>query len=239
MEYNRPHTTVILAMSADGKIADFTRKAARFGSKADQSHLQKQIAAADAVLFGAGTLRAYGTTLTIVDKQLLQHRKKAGKQEQPIHIVITRFADINPEIRFFSQKISRWLLTTTVGVLAWEKQILCCYQEDYLREFSAFEQIMVFQTPKGEIDLRLALESLTTLGIKYLAVLGGGELVASMLELDLIDEFWLTLCPLIIGGTTAPTPVEGKGLLPEASRLQLLEVHRVGQEVFLHYKINK
>ncbi|NEQ19698.1 MAG: riboflavin deaminase, partial [Microcoleus sp. SIO2G3] len=81
---------------------------------------------------------------------------------------------------------------------------------------------------------------LTTLGIKRLAVLGGGELVASMLELDLIDEFWLTICPLILGGSTAPTPVEGSGFLPEfAKRLELMAVQTVEQEVFLHYRLQQ
>ena len=54
----RPHTTVVLAMSADGKIADVKRSPARFGSAADKAHLEKQVAQVDAVLFGAGTLRA-------------------------------------------------------------------------------------------------------------------------------------------------------------------------------------
>jgi len=34
---NRPHTTVVLAMSVDGKIADFRRSPARFGSLVDNT----------------------------------------------------------------------------------------------------------------------------------------------------------------------------------------------------------
>lgn len=37
---------------------------ARFGSSADKAHMEEQIALADAVLFGAGTIRAYSTTNT-------------------------------------------------------------------------------------------------------------------------------------------------------------------------------
>jgi riboflavin biosynthesis pyrimidine reductase len=44
MVQHRPHTTVILAMSADGKIADVRRSPARFGSKTDIAHLEEQIA---------------------------------------------------------------------------------------------------------------------------------------------------------------------------------------------------
>jgi 5-amino-6-(5-phosphoribosylamino)uracil reductase len=227
MEQHRPHTTVVLAMSADGKIGDFRRSPARFGSGADQAHLEKQIAASDAVLLGAGTLRAYGTTLTVSHPTLLQHRIKEGKPPQPVHIVITHSGDINPEMKFFKQSIKRWLLTTTTGASIWQTR-------------SEFEQILVFESPTGEIDIIAALQHLVSIHIARLAVLGGGQLVASMVNLDLIDEFWFTVCPLILGGTTAPTPVEGRGFLADAApRLQLLAVEQVEQEVFLHYQIKR
>jgi 5-amino-6-(5-phosphoribosylamino)uracil reductase len=51
---------------------------------------------------------------------------------------------------------------------------------------------------------------------------------------------WLTVCPFIYGGVTAPSPVSGVGFTPElAPRLELLSVDRVEQELFLHYRINK
>ena len=69
---NRLHTTVILAMTADGKIADYQSSAARFGSINDRTHLEQQVSLADAVLFGAGTLRAYGSTMSVSNPLLLQ-----------------------------------------------------------------------------------------------------------------------------------------------------------------------
>jgi 5-amino-6-(5-phosphoribosylamino)uracil reductase len=214
-------------MSADGKIADFRRSPARFGSNVDRTHLEQQIAAADAVLLGAGTLRAYGTTLTISQSVLLQHRQQEGKPQQPIHIVITHSGELNPEIKFFQQSIKRWLLTTTAGAEFWQGR-------------SEFDQILVFETSTGQIDPIAACQYLDSLHITRLAVLGGGALVASMLELDLIDELWLTVCPLILGGQTAPTPVDGQGFLSKlAPRLQLLEVKTIDQEVFLHYRLQR
>ncbi|MBD2251725.1 RibD family protein [Nostoc parmelioides] len=227
MVQHRPHTTVVLAMSADGKIADFRRSPARFGTSVDKTHLEQQIAASDAVLIGAGTLRAYGTTLTVSDTVLLQQRQQQGKPDQPIHIVITHSANLNPEIRFFQQPIRRWLVTTTLGKNFWQGR-------------SEFERILVFETPTGEIDTIAAVEQLTSLQIARLLVLGGGALIASMLELDLIDEFWLTVCPLILGGVTAPTPIDGRGFTSQlAPHLQLLEVKKVEDEVFLHYQLQR
>ncbi|BAT51634.1 bifunctional deaminase-reductase-like protein [Nostoc sp. NIES-3756] len=227
MVQQRPHTTVVLAMSVDGKIGDFKRSPARFGTGVDKSHLEQQIAAADAVFIGAGTLRAYGTTMTVSDTLLLQHRRQDGKSDQPIHIVITHSASLNPEIRFFQQPIKRWLVTTTSGKNAWQGR-------------SEFEHILVFETPTGEINTTAVLQHLTSLQITRLVVLGGGALVASMLEADLIDELWLTVCPLILGGVNAPTPVDGRGFLAQvAPHLQLLEVKQVEDEVFLHYRVKR
>ncbi|MEA5621616.1 RibD family protein [Nostoc sp. UHCC 0251] len=242
MLQHRPHTTVVLAMSADGKIADFRRSPARFGSRVDKAHLEKQIAACDAVLFGAGTLRAYGTTLTISDPTLVQIRAQGGKSPQPVHIVTTHSGNLNPEINFFKQPVRRWLLTTTAGALSWKERLrtlpsMATRAKECPPEF---EQILVFETPRREIDISAALKHLATLHITRLAILGGGELAASLIELDLIDELWLTVCPLILGGNTAPTPVEGKGFLPDlAPKLQLIEVHTVEQEVFLHYRLQR
>ena len=87
-------------------------------------------------------------------------------------------------------------------------------------------------------DWLAILPQFKQLGIEKLAVLGGGELVASLLSVDLIDELWLTVCPIIFGGRNSPTPVEGMGFLQsQGKKLSLLEVKQIDQEIFLHYKI--
>lgn len=230
---HRPHTTVILAMSADGKIADARRSPARFSSPADQAHLEKQIALVDGVLFGAGTLRAYGTTIRISNPQLLKEREQTGKPLQPLQIVCSRSAEIDPQLRFFRQPVPRWLLTTAAGALSWQVR-----QSE--SEVVNFEQILGVETLAGNIDWINAFKQLAQLGVERLAILGGGELVASLLAADLVDEFWLTVCPLILGGAAAPTPVEGEGFASDlARRLVLLTVETIQQEIFLHYRLQR
>lgn len=222
---NKPHTTVILATSADGKIADFQKSPARFGSANDKKHLEKQIASSDAVLFGGGTLRAYGTTMRISSTQLIEERKKLGKLPQPAQIVCSRSLDLNPNFPFFQQPVPRWLLT--------------CQKTENLHGNplkNKFDKIVFAAKEPEEIDWDFAFQQLLDLGIKRLAILGGGQIVSSLITADLIDEFWLTICPLILGGVSAPTPVEGTGFVASmAPRLELLEAKAIGQEVFLHY----
>lgn len=216
------HTIVVLAMSADGKIADVQRSPARFGSVADKAHLEAQVAQADAVLFGAETLRAYGTTLRVTDPDLLKLRQQHNRPLQPIQMVASRSANLDSNWRFFSQPIPRWLLTTPTA-----------------RSWSAphFDRVLTTGTADG-IDWRSTWKQFADSGIKRLAVLGGGSIVWSLLELDLIDELRLTICPLLLGGTIAPTPVAGSGFLEAvAPRLKLVSVEAIENEVFLHYRL--
>ena len=248
------HATVILAMSADGKITDTALTAARFGSANDKSHLEQQVAASDAVLFGNGTLRAYGTTLRVTSPDLMEQRKLQGKPPQPVQIVCSRSRQFDPNWRFFQQPIPRWLLTgqdgdvsngqdarSTRDELSCGTGILPVHKS--LIDNGAigkFDRTLTTNTIAGEIDWIDAFQQLETLGIERLAILGGGKLVASVLAAGLIDELWLTVCPLILGGADAPTPVEGKGFLADlAPKLELLAVKQVGGEVFLHYRVDR
>ena len=222
----RPHTTVILAMTADGKISDRHKTAARFGSQRDKDHLELQISLVDGVLFGAETLRAYGTTLLIKNPDLLAQRQTRSQPSQPVHIVCSASGRLDPQLSFFVQPVPRWLLTTDKGADHWRSQ-----------KSAGFEKIMTLESQASVINWTQALNQLRELGLKKLAVLGGGTLISSLLQEDCIDEIWLTICPFLVGGTMAPTPVEGDGfLLTEAKSLQLISVERREQEIFLHYQ---
>lgn len=230
---NRPQTTIVLAMTADGKITDKASSPARFGSKEDKLHLEKQISFVDAVIFGAGTLRSYGTTLPITNFQLLEARKKRSQPPQPFQIVCSASGKIDPQLHFFSQPVPRWLLTTPTGAKFWQTKTeferILISGSDRCQEQNADSQSMEWMT---------ILAQLKQLGIDKLAILGGGTLIASLLAVDAVDEFYLTICPFIFGGQNASTPVEGKGWLQKQGRkLELISVKQIEQEVFLHYKV--
>ncbi len=223
----RPLITVVLAISLDGKIADRQHAPARFGSPADKHHLELQIAKADAVLLGASTLRSYGTTLCISDPELLQQRQSQNKPPQPTHIVCSGSGNLDPQLAFFRQSIPRWLLTTEIGAQQWGNK-------------DGFERIIQAENALGTVDWIAALQTLASWDCDRVAALGGGELIAGLLTADCIDEFWITVCPLILGGRTAPTLVEGEGYLEAiAPRLELIAAQPIDQEVFLHYRVKQ
>jgi len=229
-EKARAHGTVVLAMSADGKITDGGRSPARFGSAVDKLHLETRMAQADGVLFGAGTLRAYGTTLRITHPNLLEQRQQQGKPPQPVHIVCSGSGKLDPDYRFFQQAVPRWLLTSMEGVKEWSDR-------------PEFERLLIIPShlsPSPIINWHAVFQQLADLGLKKIVVTGGGQLVASLIEADVIDEIWLTVCPLILGGAQAPTPVEGYGFpVHLAPRLELQSAQILGSEVFLHYHLQR
>lgn len=227
-----PHVTVVLAMSADGKISDTSRSSARFPSSQDQHHLQTRVAAADATLFGAGTLRAYGTTLSVRDAALLAQRQQQGQPAQPSQIVCSASGQLDPSWRFFAQPVPRWLLTSPAGASQWAT---ICEQAKIQTEDEPFQQVLPWLT--SPTDWQTILSQLKAQGTDQLLVMGGGKLVAALAAADVVDELWLTVCPLLIGGRHAPTPVDGDGFqLSVAPRLQLLSAETVNDEVFLHYR---
>ncbi|WP_110986373.1 RibD family protein [Acaryochloris thomasi] len=221
---DRPYATVVFAMSADGKIAADDAQPS-FGSDADYKHLECQVAAADAVLVGAGTMRAGGSAMRVQDSELIQARQQEGKSEQPAQIVCTRSGKIDSDLPFFSQAVPRWLLTTQKGAQKWQ-------------ENSHFDQVLIHETSEQSVDWQPAFKQLKALGVEKLAVLGGGAIVAALLKAGLIDEFHLTVCPLFLGGAERPTPVGGPGFSEDdAPKLTLLKLQQVEQEIFLHYKV--
>jgi len=283
------NATVILAISADGKIADAVRSPARFGSAKDKAHLEQQVAGSDAVLFGNGTLQAYGTAMRVISPELVKQRQLQGKPPQPVQIVCSRSSQFDPNLRFFQQPVPRWLLTgqdsretampspyptedgetampspyptkdskfdRTSGTILKNGQDARSTRDEFARftgilpvdkrliengATSQFDRIIYAKTAGGEIDWIDAFQQLANFDIKRLAILGGGKLVASVLAAGLVDELWLTVCPLILGGADAPTAVEGEGFLADlALKLELLTVKQVGQEVFLHYRVDR
>ena len=220
----RPWVRTVLAMSLDGKISDRGRRAARFPSAVDQQHLEQQLAWSDAALFGAGTLRAYGTSLRVRRDELLHQRQQRGQPPQPIHIVCSRSGALDPAMVFFEQPLPRWLLTSPTGHQRWQGQ-------------HQFERVWAGPMAADGFDWVAVLAELHQAGITRLLLMGGGQLVATLARLDLIDELRLTICPLLLGGSQAPTICDGDGFsLDQAPWFELVSAKPAADEIFLHYR---
>ncbi|MFN4066190.1 MAG: RibD family protein [Thermosynechococcus sp.] len=217
---SRPQVTAILAISLDGRLARAQTPGERIASRYDFQHLEQQVAQVDAVLFGATTLRMGGTAMRLQSPYLIAEREHQGRSPQPLQIVCSASGELDPNLPFFRQPIHRALLTTEKGASRWQGS-------------TAFDHCWCAGVE--EIDWRQAFRHLQGAGIQTLAVLGGGQLLASLLHIGAVDELWLTLCPLLLGSAAPSLYPAG---LEFAGTLTLLNVLPVGNEVYLHYRLH-
>ena len=222
----RPFVRMMMAMTADGKIATAHREAAHFTSDEDRARLEEQVAWADALLLAAGTLRAYGTSYRVRRPDLAAERKAAHRPEQPLNVVVTRSLDIPIDLPFFTrQQVPRLVATTDAQRPAAEAA------------FAGLAEVVAFG--EDRVDPSRLLDALFDRGIHRLLALGGGDLNFQLASAGLVDEIYLTLAPLLFGGSDAPTILDGAGFaLHEARRLALRSCEAVGGEVFLVYGVS-
>ena len=224
----RPFVTLNMASSIDGKITTRTREPFALGSDEDRALMQELRSQADAVLIGRGTLYDEDPSLLVTKPELLAKRRVAHGSEQPAAVVVSASLDFPiDDSRFFTASRNRKIVFTTAAA-------------DFSRisrlEHYA-EVVIVPANQQGSVDLAAMAASLGDYGISRLLLEGGGVLNFAMLEAGLIDEIYLTLCPLIIGGADSPTTFEGRGFTKDTMRRLRLDSVRVNSagEIFLHY----
>jgi riboflavin-specific deaminase-like protein len=94
----------------------------------------------------------------------------------------------------------------------------------------------------AEMDFKAAFDWLQKKWkVKKILCEGGGELNTALIRQNLVDEIYVTFCPLIFGGRGAPTMADGVGVknVAEATRLRIKSMKRIGQELFLVYRVQK
>jgi riboflavin-specific deaminase-like protein len=142
-------------------------------------------------------------------------------------VIVSRTGSINPRAYIFSRKFSPILLLTSNAAPQ--------HRLDALRKVTDG----VFVSAGEDLDLAKALAWLRSeWGVKKILCEGGGELNGAMFRHGLVDELYLTVCPVIFGGRSAPTLADGLGVerLREAKRFELKSSERVGDEMFCVFR---
>lgn len=209
----RPFVMMSVAMTADGKIATADRAFSRFGSAADHAHLLKIRGKSDAILAGASTLRSESATL--------HHPSK------PYRILVTGRGTFSDDEPLFLSEGGAILVLTTSSISTKRR-----------RQYDA-KCSGLHQSEGRVIDWKSALEWLRNdWGIRRILVEGGGKLNQSLFLDRLVDELYITVCPVIIGGKKAPTLADGKAFpnLDECSKWFLEKRKVQGDECFLKYR---
>jgi len=225
-----PFTYINVAVTADGKLAPATRRFVPFGSKRDRELLLELRSRADAVMAGARTVDLLPINLGPGPAKYRRQRLKNGLSEYNMRVVVSGSGTLNPGADIFRHRFSP-IIVLASGLATKEN----------LRSLrNAADEVKIFGDE--ELDFRAALSWLRKeWGVKRLLCEGGGEVNAGLLNAGLVDEVYLTLCPLIFGGRDAPTMADGPGVeeVSEALKLSLSSFDRQGDELFLVYRVRK
>lgn len=197
---NRPYVTLNVAMTADGKTDTFARQGAMISSAEDMERVDLLRAGSDAVMVGGNTLLGDDPRLAIKSGNLRKERLNRGLEENPIKVGVVTRAALREGSRFLTSGSARLIIFTTTQTdaaqIAWLRQ----------------SGVQVFVTDGPRVDLVSALQHLKELGVERLLVEGGGILNEELLKHNLVDEIIVYMAPIIFGGASAPTFVNGAGL---------------------------
>jgi 5-amino-6-(5-phosphoribosylamino)uracil reductase len=226
----RPFVTMNVAASVDGKIAPVDGGKINFGGAEDRMQMELLRAEADGVLIGGGTLLAEDPPLVIRDPSLCERRRSAKGRPHPLNITVCSSLPAGlARMSFFQHPETEKLVFTTRRTAP-----------ELMETAARFARVeVVLRDSSGRVDVVEVLRRLPPLGVRHLLLEGGGELNFSMLEAGLVDEVYITVCPFLFGGRTAPTPVDGAGFPRDRVRKLALKSHRVGAhgELFLRYDV--
>ncbi len=190
---------------------------------------------ADAVVVGAGTLRAVPHHLWTAEYifpdlagAFARFRKLINKAGQPLNVIVTASGDLDTSLPVFQGSVPVLVVTSSKGL-----------QELKKRELPS--SVTVDAAPnEGRVSAQTVIECITRVHrCDTILVEGGPQLIGDFFQEELIDELFLTLAPQVAGQDSEhrrPTLVEGKILAPEHPAWgRLISVHRADDHLFLRY----
>ncbi|MBL7494055.1 dihydrofolate reductase family protein [Frankia sp. AgB1.9] len=227
----RPYVVLSCATSIDGYIDDASATRLRLSNEADFDRVDEVRAGCDAILVGAGTIRADDPKLLIRSPARRQARMSRGLPSHPLKVTLTATGDLDPSARFFTaddpdgtDEAAKVVYTAT-GAAA--------------RARTRLGAVATVVDAGDPIDLSAVLADLTTRGVARLMVEGGGAVHTRFLTEDLADELQLVIAPFFVGDPRAPRFV-GPGTFPHdpTHPARLAETTQLGEVVLLRYALS-
>lgn len=217
----RPWIILNFAMSADGKLALDDGTPVEISSDEDMVRVHRLRACCDAILVGVGTIAADDPKLHISPERV--------PDPPAIMKVVLDASGRTPAA-------ARFLRTEGISVIATVSRTA-----PRLRE-ALGDGVRVVECGDGPlVDLEVLMGHLVGMGVQRLMVEGGGETLWSFLSSGLVDEYSVYIGPMVIGGMGAPTPADGPGArdMSELVHLELHSVERMGEGLWIRYKVKR
>ncbi|CAM5432956.1 dihydrofolate reductase family protein [Streptomyces griseorubiginosus] len=214
-----PHVLLSAAVSLDGYLDDTGPDRLLLSSPADFDRVDEVRASVDAILIGAGTIRADNPRLLVNSEARRAARVAAGKPPYPLKVTVSGSGELDPAANFWHTGGEKVVYTTDKGA-------------DRARELGLAAEVVALGPA---LDWRRLLEHLHAVhGVERLMVEGGGRIHTQLLQQGLADEVQLVLAPLFVGDPEAPRLFGPGGY--QGGRLRLVETRRIEDVVLMRYE---
>lgn len=106
---------------------------------------------------------------------------------------------------------------------------------------TSFKNAETFRAGTGRVDLTRLVEHLAHRGIETVMVEGGGTLIFALIEARLVDDLFVFVADLVLGGRDAPTVADGAGFpsLEAAAPARFVSAERLDGGLLLHYRFGE
>jgi 5-amino-6-(5-phosphoribosylamino)uracil reductase len=222
---DRPYTLLSWAMSLDGYLDDASGRRLILSNDADLDRVDAVRASCDAILVGAGTVRADNPRLVVRRAERRARRVAEGRAPSPRKVTVTRHPDLDPTAAFFA-----------TGEC--DKLVYCATQaaESTRERLGAVATVV----DAGAIpSMRWVSEDLAVRGVRRLMVEGGQDVHTQFLGAGIADELHVVVAPFFVGDPRAHRVV-ADGLPPwnRDRPARLAEVRQIEDVVLLRYALS-
>ena len=218
----RPHVTLKLAVSSDGKAGLAGRKPAAITGEAAQARVHLMRATNDVVLTGIGTVLADDPQLTC--------RLPGMEPRSPVRVVLDSALRLPT-----TSRLAASAARTLVWVFAGEDAP--AEKERALTDLGV-EILRVPSAGAGRLDLAAVLRGLSSRGITRAMVEAGPIVSAAFLAADLVDEAALFHAPNPIGEGIDALDGMPLSALTQSPRLRLVASDAVGADALQMFERN-
>jgi riboflavin-specific deaminase-like protein len=215
----RPYAITNFALTLDGQ-ATIAGRSGSIGSDADTAMLVGLRTRVDAVMIGAGTMRAERYGRVVGDPAKRERREQGGLAPDPLMVIVSGRLDLPWDAPLFTEGFGKVVIYTAL-------------EDDPPQTETPVHVIR----PEAEIDLAALMATLRSEhGVRALLCEGGPRLHAQLIEAELVDELYVTHAPKLGGGDgpglvgglmERERPLELAWLLHEESTGELFGRYRV------------
>lgn len=218
----RPAIAINMVTSVDGKAA-LGGGAATLGSALDHLLMRAIRAAHDAVLIGAGTLRAEPVDPR-VGPRWREARARRGQSPEPLAVLLSASGVAPLDRRYF-----KWPDVRRVVVVGSEAP--------RARQAALANQADVLLAPTPLPDPAWVTRALADhYGVRRLLIEGGASVNGAFVAAGLVDELFWTLAPTLVGGGEQLTMLGGPAL-PVPVGLAVMSAYLHEDEWFMRYRV--